>query len=72
MKGSLNEDWGWRWESCMTTDADAESRFGTFAGNHGRRGVLVACTLLLIAAAVTLSAVTRLTPYVRESVRQRP
>ena len=50
----------------MVTDGARESSFNRFTRRHGRRWLLVACTLLVITAFVLLSMATRLTPHVRD------
>ncbi len=50
----------------MASDTGRGSSFGKLTRRHGRRGLLVAATLLLITLVVLLSVATRLTPHVRD------
>ena len=50
----------------MVTDGARENSFRRFTRRHGRRWLLVACSLLVITAFVLLSMATRLTPHVRD------
>ena len=50
----------------MVTEGGQPTAFRLFLRRHGRRGLLVACTLLAIIAVVLLSLTTRITPHVRD------
>lgn len=50
----------------MAIDKGRDSSFGKFTRRHGRRGLLVAGTLLAITVVVLLSVATRVTPHVRD------